>query len=150
MKSNFHTLRVKQLEKHLQPFFAAQSAHRPKRGWINAIREVNGLTLRDMAQRTGKHYQAIAQLEKSEVQNSITVKSLMEVAAAMDCELVYALVPKHESLRALVKNRLMRSIAPMVRAVEHSMVLEGQASSDIEAKIEDEAERMLEQGKKGP
>ncbi len=147
MKPQFRALRIKQLEKHLQPFFVARSMRRPSRGWIRALREVSGLTLRELATLTGKPHQAISQLEQSETEFSITLKSLNEIAEAMGGKLVYAIVPKEGDVRTFVKERFKRLVAPGVRAVEHSMALENQASGHVEEKIEEEAERLIERGK---
>ena len=54
MKPEFRKLRVGQLERALRPFLAAKDSPRPQKGWIRAIREATGITLREMATRLGK------------------------------------------------------------------------------------------------
>jgi predicted DNA-binding mobile mystery protein A len=146
MKPNFRTMRIRQLDKQLQPFFAARSVQRPFKGWIRALREVAGLTVRELGMRTGKPHQAIAQLEKSEESRGITLKSLEQVAEAMNCKLVYALVPNTDNVDSFVKERYRKLVEPTVRAVEHSMALEGQGTGDIDEKIEAEAQRLIQRG----
>ena len=148
MKPEFRILRVKQLERQLRPFFAASPVRRPIKGWIRALREIAGITLRDLAALTGKPHQGIASLEKSEIDFAITLKSLSEIAEAMDCKLIYAIVPKAGSVDAFVRERLKRLIAPTIRGVEHSMALEGQATGKVDQRIEEEAERLMKFGKK--
>jgi len=87
--------------------------------------------------------QLVASLEKSEANNRITLHSLQAAARAMDCELVYAIVPKSGTLRELVQNRARREADQQVRAVEHSMMLENQAVGGVDKKIAEETKLRL-------
>ena len=49
MDLEFRKLRVRQLDRALKPFLAARDSPRPQKGWIRAIREATGITLREMA-----------------------------------------------------------------------------------------------------
>lgn len=49
MKPEFRTLRLKQLEGALEPFDTAKNSLRPQKGWLRAIREATGISLREMA-----------------------------------------------------------------------------------------------------
>jgi transcriptional regulator with XRE-family HTH domain len=52
-----------------------------------------GLTLAELAKRLKITPPAVRSFEMAEAEDRITLGSLRRVAAAMDCELVYALVP---------------------------------------------------------
>jgi transcriptional regulator with XRE-family HTH domain len=52
------------------------------------------VTQQALADALGCKRQACAQLERSEARGAISLYSLRKAAAAMDCELVYALVPR--------------------------------------------------------
>jgi len=56
---------------------------------------------------------------------------------------VYAIVPKNGSLKQLAETRIRAKAEKDVRAVEHTMALEDQATSEIQDKIERETKRML-------
>ncbi len=56
------------------------------------------------ARRLGIRPQSVAALEQSEVNGSIQLKTLRRAAEALDCTLVYALVP-NASLEAAVRER---------------------------------------------
>lgn len=104
----------------------------PVKGWIRAIREALGMTAEQLAKRVGVKQPTLHRLEQSEVKGSIELATLRRVAAALDCTLVYALVPKQsleETVRAHARSFTRRRLAP----VEHSMLLEDQ-------KVEGEAE----------
>jgi predicted DNA-binding mobile mystery protein A len=143
MKPEFRKLRVRQLERMLRPFSPARSLLRPQKGWIRAVREVTGLTMREVAQRLGGTPALVAYLEKSEAEYRISLGKLRETADALDCELVYALVPKSGSVQDLVEHRARMKAAEDVRAVEHTMALEDQAVGGVDEKIEEQTKRML-------
>ena len=149
MKPEFRRLRLGQLERALTPFLAAKETTRPQKGWIRAIREATGITVREMAKRLRKAPSVAAHLEGSEAEYRITLGRLREAADALGCQLVYALVPKSGSLQELGEQRARTKAAENVRAVEHSMALEDQAVGGIEDKIDEETSRLLKHsGKK--
>jgi transcriptional regulator with XRE-family HTH domain len=100
MRNEFSNLRFKQLKSSLESFRAASSLPRPKRGWIYAIRETLGVSTGELGRRLGTSRQLPLQFEKAEADDSITLKSLRRVGKALDCELVYALVPRALAPRA--------------------------------------------------
>lgn len=143
MKPEFRKLRVKQLERTLNAFSSARNQSRPQKGWIRAIREVTGLTMREVAQRLGGTAPHVAYLEKSEAEYRISLGKLREAADALGCELVYALVPKSGSIQELVESGAKAKAARNVRAVEHTMALEDQAVGNVDEKIAEETKRIL-------
>ena len=66
----------------------------PDPGWIRTIRDALGMSSRQLAARMGLSQPAVSQLERSEVAGRIRLDSLRRAAAALECELVYALVPR--------------------------------------------------------
>jgi len=134
MKPEFRNLRLRQLARSLAPFVAARSAVRPDKGWLRAIRETSGTSLRELAHRMGTSPQSAAQFEKSEAEFRITLKSLRDAANALDCDLVYALVPRSGNVEQLAHAGVTEEAAERLRAVEHSMALEDQAVGDIDTR----------------
>ena len=143
MKAEFKSLRIKQLERSLQPFITAPSSLRPQRGWLRAIREATGVSMRELAGRLRRAPSLVAKLEKSEAEYRITLGSLRDAADALGCQLVYALVPKSGSIQELSEERVRILAAENVRAVEHTMALEDQAVGGVQEKIEEETSRIL-------
>jgi len=71
--------------------------------------------------------QSFAQFEVAEERGSISIASLRRAAGAMDCELVYFLLPREPVAGTFVE--LARVHDPALRhlgATEHSMGLKGQ------------------------
>jgi predicted DNA-binding mobile mystery protein A len=148
MRPEFKRLRLRQLEKSLAPFIAVKDSPRPQKGWLRAIREATGITVREMADRLHKAPSLTISLEKSEAEYRITLGSLRDAADALGCQLVYALVPKTGSIHELAEQRVRTKATENVRSVEHSMALEDQAVGGIDEKIEEETRRMLKRNSK--
>jgi predicted DNA-binding mobile mystery protein A len=145
MRPIFQEMRLHQLDRALAPFRGAQP--RPARGWVRAIREAMGISARELSEITGTSRQLPLQLEKAEADDTITLKSLRKLAAALDCELVYALVPRQGTMQGLLESRARAQATQRVLQVEHSMALEDQASGNLEEAIEAETQRLLQRGK---
>lgn len=113
----------------------------PVRGWIRAVREALGMTTAQLANRVGIKQPTLVAIEQSEAKGSIQLATLRRVAAALDCTLVYALVP-HKPLEATIRERAAAFLRTRRAPIEHSMLLEAQAvrNKDVEARL-DEAVR---------
>jgi len=148
MQPEFKRLRLRQLERALEPFLAAKNSPRPQKGWIRAIREATGAPLRQLSQRLHKSMPLVNYLEKSEADYRITLGSLRDAADALGCQLVYALVPKSGSIQELAEEPARTKAAENVHAVEHSMALEDQAVGGVPEKIEEETRRILRRTRK--
>ena len=104
----------------IKPRFAAQSRSRlderfkelgpvkryasPVRGWIKAIREGLGMSTEQLAKRLGIRQPSVVAMEQSEAKGTIELATLRRVAEALDCTLVYALVP-NRPLETMVRDR---------------------------------------------
>jgi predicted DNA-binding mobile mystery protein A len=142
MRHEFRNLRLKQLDRSLESFRAAHAVSRPQKGWIRAIREAIGASSGELGRILGTSRQLPLQFEKAEAEGSITLKSLRNVANALDCDLVYALVPRAGTMQDLIENRARAQARKRVLGVEHSMALEDQAAGRIDEAVEAEAHRL--------
>ena len=143
MRNEFRHLRLKQLDRALEPYRAARGFPRPSKGWIRSIRQALGVSSGELARRLGTSRQLPLQLEKGEAEDRITLKSLRAVANALDCDLVYALVPRAESMQELIESRARAEAKGRVLGVEHSMALENQAVGKIDEAVEAETRRLV-------
>jgi predicted DNA-binding mobile mystery protein A len=99
---------------------------RPNQGWIRAIRQALGMTTRQLAHRMGIAQGTLTGLEVSEISGSIRLDTLQKAAAAMNCSLVYAFIPK-APLEEIVQEQARKVASRQLSPVEHSMLLENQA-----------------------
>lgn len=117
---------------------------RPHRGWIRAVRDALGMSGAELGHRMGVSQQRVAALEQAERQFSIQLDTLQRVAHALDCHLVYALVPR-TSLTEAVETQARRKATRILRRAAHHSRLENQASNDsIDARIEDLADELVD------
>ena len=112
---------------------------RPPRGWLKAIREALGMTARQLGQRLGVVQSRVSAIEQAEVKGTITLNSLEKAAQALDCRLVYALVPK-DSLEDMVKERASLLAKRRLKSASHTMALEAQS---VDKADEDEQRKHL-------
>lgn len=126
---NLHEMLLKQLDAGFEHWRVAnQWAPRPKEGWVRTIRKALHMTIAQLAKRIGVSSSRIVAIEMAEPEGGITLRTLSEVANAMECEFVYALVPK-KSLKILLKERAETVAKSRIQHVSHSMLLEDQAVS---------------------
>jgi predicted DNA-binding mobile mystery protein A len=113
----------------------------PPTGWIKAIRTAIGMSMQQLGNKLNVSKQAVMDIEKREKDGSITIKSLREIARAMDMQLVYGFVPNDGSLDALIEKRATELATQIVMRTANSMKLEDQANSKkrIEIAIKERA-----------
>jgi predicted DNA-binding mobile mystery protein A len=89
-----------------------------------------------LARRLSLRSQSIDDWEKAEANGSVQLKTLRRAAEALDCNLVYALVPK-TSLENTVRSRARRIAIRELGRVAHTMRLEDQGTDakDREAQV---------------
>ncbi len=124
------------IEKKVKPWVRLRDSSPPKSGWIRAIRGALGMNTRQLAERVGVNQPAITQLENREATKKVTLDLLDRVASAMDCKLVYAIVPNspYKTLDEIVDEHASRSAAKLIRSVGHSMQLEAQGLDNDDIK----------------
>ena len=133
MRSQDRVLARKNIDKRLSQLNNLQSLARPPRGWIKAIREALGMTSTQFAKRMGVSQPRASEIEKTEMSGSLTLDTLQRAAQALDCKLVYALVPR-KPMQELIEERAKRLARARLKAISHSMSLEDQSVDEEDAK----------------
>ena len=135
IKSQLRDLKLQQMDAQLAPWKEAHLSARPASGWVCAIREALGMSAAAFARRLGMSHAGVRKLEAAEASDAITLARLRKLAAALDCELHYALVPRtnlelqlHDRAEFVAKERL--------RPITHSMALEDQAVNSSHNKLQ--------------
>ena len=131
MDTKLKNIRLRQLDSKLSAARRCAPADPPRHGWIRAIREALGMTSPQLAKRLGATRQGVADLERREVLGTVTLGALRRAADALDCNVVYAVVPR-ASLREMRKHQAQQRAARQLGSVAHSMRLEAQDVSSGE------------------
>ena len=144
MPSEFNRLRVEQLQSTLKAYEVLLSKRAPSRGWLKEIREALGRTERQQAARLGITGSTLHKSEQSEADERISLGQLRKLADGLDCELVYALVPR-KPLTEVVQDRATQLAREEVYGVAHTMSLEDQRPTDerIRKQVARRAEELL-------
>ncbi|WP_291515372.1 mobile mystery protein A [Bdellovibrio sp. ArHS] len=122
-------LRRHQLDRFFHQSESVLTTKIPKYGWVKEIREALGMTMQDLGTRLGVIKQRIERIEKDEVAGKVTLQTLRDTAEALDCELVYFLVPKGQGLQKLLETQALKAAREIVKDTEHTMGLEEQDTS---------------------
>ncbi|MBI5132192.1 MAG: mobile mystery protein A [Rhodopseudomonas palustris] len=137
MKNDARRRGRKRLDERLTALKPEDRFNAPPKGWVRAIRDALGMTGVQFARRLQIRPQSVEALEKSEANGSIQLKTLRRAAEALDCTLVYALVP-NTSLEGVVSARARKIARRELGRVAHTMKLEAQGTGDtnLEARME--------------
>lgn len=114
--------RVAAMTPHLSLFVV------PAGGWVRAIRDALGMSAEHLASRMRVSATSVLSLEANERSGRVQLSTLQRAADALDCDLVYALVPR-QPLDAKVRAQAVKAAMPQLSRVEQTMLLEDQSPS---------------------
>lgn len=137
MKNSARQKARQRLDERLLPLKPEDRFKAPPKGWLRAIRDALGMSGVQFATRLRVSPQSVDALEKSEANGTIQLKTLRRAAEALNCTVVYALVP-NTSLEFAVSERARKTAIHDLGRVAHTMKLEAQGTgdTDLEARIE--------------
>ena len=122
-----------QLEDTLKPFKVLREISPPFKGWIRAIRDSLGMNGRQLAKRLGVSPARVTRLEQDELPGAVTIKTMRNVAEALDCVFVYGIVPKKD-LETTIQRQAEKVAIDRFERTSHTMALEAQGLSDKDKK----------------
>ena len=130
MKNTKQQLIIEQVDKKLLAFQSLKDQSIPSKGWVNTIRTALKMSLRLLGSRVNATAQHIKQLESREANGTLSINSLKEVANALDMQLVYGFVSKHQSLEQMIENRAKELATEIVMRTHNTMTLEDQQNTN--------------------
>ncbi|MDP3393047.1 mobile mystery protein A [Sediminibacterium sp.] len=139
------TLQFQQLNEKLEKLTGLQHLIVPPIGWIKAIRKGIGMSMEQLGKKLSITKQAVMDMEKREKEGAITIKSMQEIAKAMDMRFVYGFVPNAGSLEQMIETRALEIATKIVHRTSTTMKLENQANSNkrIENAIKERAAEII-------
>lgn len=114
----------------------------PQEGWLRTVRTALGMSGTQLAKKLGVTKARISKVEQDEPHGSVTLKTMQTMAKAMDCNFVYAIVPK-QNVEDVLKQRAIKKARAEVKAASTHMALEAQSLS--KEQLEYEVERIAAQ-----
>jgi predicted DNA-binding mobile mystery protein A len=138
-------LQFQQLNEKIDQLTGLQHVIVPPIGWIKAIRNGIGMTMEQLGKKLSITKQGVMDIEKREKEGAITIKSLQEIAKAMDMKLVYGFVPNEGDLEQMIETRAIEMAKKIVERTSNTMKLEDQANSKerIEKAIKERASEII-------
>jgi predicted DNA-binding mobile mystery protein A len=101
----------------------------PPSGWIYAIRQALGMSLRQLGERMEMTPQSVKENETREKNGTISLNVLRQFGKSLDMKLVYGFIPKDNSLEKLIEKRATEIAKEIVSRTSVSMKLEDQENS---------------------
>jgi predicted DNA-binding mobile mystery protein A len=98
----------------------------PSSGWIYAIRQSLGMSLRQLGNRIGITPQSVKEMEEREKNGTISLNVLRQFGKSMDMKFIYGFIPKQKSLEKLVEERAASLAEDIVKRTSINMELEDQ------------------------
>jgi predicted DNA-binding mobile mystery protein A len=121
---------------------AARELYVPKEGWIRTVRKALRMSGVQLAVRMRVTKSLISNIEKAELSGKITIKKIQQIAEAMDCQFVYAVVPK-KNVQEIINYHARKKAQEIVEKANKHMALEDQTLSNEE--IEYEIDRLKQE-----
>ena len=101
----------------------------PPSGWIYAIRQALGMSLRQLGNKIGITPQSVKEIEVREKNGTISLNVLRQFGKSLDLKLVYGFIPKHGSLEKIIEKRAEEIAREIVNRTSTSMKLEDQENN---------------------
>ncbi len=101
--AKINLIRLKLIDSILRNPAGIQGVKAPQEGWLYTVRKALGLSLTSVAARIGRNPQNIIKFERNEAAGTLSLANLQKIAEAMNCEVVYMLVPKADHARSFVE-----------------------------------------------
>lgn len=107
----------------------------PAEGWIRTVRKALSMSGTQLAQRLNVSKGLISKTEKAELSGGVTLRNMQNMAEAMNCRFVYAIVPE-DSIEDIIQAQAIKKAHAQVKAASIHMALEDQALSEDRLKTE--------------
>jgi predicted DNA-binding mobile mystery protein A len=101
----------------------------PASGWIYAIRQALGMSLRQLGNKMGITPQSVKEIEVREKSGTISLNVLRQFGKSLDLKLVYGFIPKYDSLEMIIEKRAEEIAREIVNRTSTSMKLEDQENN---------------------
>ena len=139
-------LAMMQIERRLENLRGFAKDADIRTSWIGYMRRAMCMTLGTLAGAARLSPATVQQIEKRETAGKVTLATMRRLAAVMDCEFIYAIVPRR-GLKDLLKEKAAIKAARIVREADVHMTLEDKkVSADIKERIESITDELLAKG----
>jgi predicted DNA-binding mobile mystery protein A len=101
----------------------------PATGWVYAIRQALGMSLRQTGNKMGITPQSVKEIEEREKNGTVSLNVLRQFGNSLNLKLVYGFIPEQESLDQMIESRASDLAKEIVSRTSVSMILEDQENN---------------------
>lgn len=142
----YNELKMTQIQTRLDSLKSLKDLAKVHPGWISYMRDALGMTLKNLAKILDVSIPTVAQSERREMEGKVSLETLRKMATAMECEFIYAFVPKKD-LKTTLEKKAFEKASSILKSADTHMTLEDQkVEGDINKRIERLAKKLLEKG----
>jgi transcriptional regulator with XRE-family HTH domain len=105
MRKEQRVVAQRELDKSQRWFRVAGEQNLYRMGWLRDVRQALGVPVAELTRKLGVNPSVFFRLEKRERRQRVSLWALEKMADAMDCKVVYAIVPKEGTLEQMGQDR---------------------------------------------
>jgi predicted DNA-binding mobile mystery protein A len=141
---NTQRLILEQIDRKIFLLKKAEDITIPPSGWVYALRQALGMSLRQLGKRMGITPQSVKEIEEREKSGTISINVLKQVGNSLGLKLIYGFIPEGKSLEEMIEKRAIEIAREIVSRTSVSMKLEDQGNSSkrIKKAIAEKAEEI--------
>jgi len=117
----------------------------PSSGWVFAMRQALGMSLKQLGKRMGITAQSVKEIEEREKNGTISINVLKQFGKSLGMRLVYGFIPTDKSLSKIIEKRSIELAEEIVFRTSVTMNLEDQENSKkrIKKAIKEKSEEII-------
>ena len=135
---------LEQIDKKILHLKKIEDLTIPSSGWVYAIRQALGMSLRQLGKKMEITPQSVKEIEEREKSGSISLNVLRQFGKCLDLKLVYGFVSKQITLEKMIEKRALELAKEIVMRTSMSMKLEDQENNPkrIQKAIDEKAKEI--------
>jgi len=126
---NTQRLILEQIDRKIFLLKKAEDITIPSSGWVYALRQALGMSLRQLGKRMGITPQSVKEIEEREKSGTISLNVLKQVGNSLGLKLIYGFIPEGKCLEEMIEKRAIELAREIVSRTSISMKLEDQGIS---------------------
>jgi predicted DNA-binding mobile mystery protein A len=126
---NKKKLILEQIDRKIVLLKKVEDLTMPATGWVYAIRQALGMSLRQTGNKMGITPQSVKEIEEREKHGTVSLNVLKQFGKSLDLKLVYGFIPEQESLSQMIERRALYLAKEIVSRASVSMKLEDQENN---------------------
>ena len=121
----YNELKMTQVQARLDSLNSLKDFAKVRPGWISYMRGALGMTLKNLAKILDVSIPTVAQSERREMDGKVSLETLRKMASAMECEFIYAFIPKKD-LKSTLEKKAYEKASSILKRADNHMTLEDQ------------------------